>query len=191
MASEPLPDFGHSLAMAMGNLDAASLAECHGVACGLLVRQPDATPDAYLGLLQMLEIVTSPGPALHESLLEVLQASRNQLRDVEMQLAIWLPDDEESLEERTEALAQWCNGFLASIGAGDDQRLETLSGEAAEALADIQEIALAEIGGEVEEEEEDTEEEEGAFAEIVEYIRVAVLILREDLRGPAPGESIH
>ena len=32
-------------------------------------------------------------------------------------------------------------------GAADDQRLETLSGEAAEALADLQEIALAEIGG--------------------------------------------
>lgn len=191
MASEPLPDFGHSLAIANGNVDSAGLAECHGVACGLLVRQPDCSADAYLGLLGMLEIVHDPGPAFRETLGEVLEASRGQLRDEEMQLAIWLPEDDETLEERTEALAQWCNGFLASIGSGDDDRLETLSGEGAEALADIQEISLAEIGAAAEDGESDSEEEEGAFAEIVEYVRVAVLILREDLRGPDPGESIH
>ena len=38
---------------------------------------------------------------------------------------------------------------------------------------------------------EEFEEEEQAFAEIVEYIRVAVLMLREDLRGPQAGDSIH
>ncbi len=191
MPIDPLPDFEHSLAMAKGNLDVAALAECHGVACGLLVRQPDCSPDAFLALLDMLEIVKDPGPGFRDSLLELLEASRGQLRDEEMQLGIWLPDDEASLDDRTEALAQWCNGFLASIGSGEDKRLETLSGEAAEALADIQEIALAEIGEEATNGEDDLEEEEGAFAEIVEYIRVAVLILREDLRGPAPGESIH
>ncbi len=191
MASDPLPDFEHSLALAKGNLDAAALAECHGVACGLLVRQPDCNPDVFIGLLDMLEIVNQPGPGFRDALLELLESSRAQLRDDELQLAIWLPADEESLEDRTESLAQWCNGFLASIGAGDDKRLETLSGEAAEALADIQEIALAEIGADEEGESDELEEEEGAFAEIVEYVRVAVLILREDLRGPVPGESIH
>ena len=191
MASEPLPDFDHSLALAKGNLDNAGLAECHGVACGLLVRQPDCSVDAFLGLLALLEIVTSPGPAFQDVLGELLQASRGQLADEEMKLTIWLPDDEESLDERTEALAQWCNGFLASIGAGDDQRLDTLSTEGAEALADIQEIALAEVGGGSDDGDEELEEEEGAFAEIVEYVRIAVLILREDLRGPQEGESIH
>jgi len=191
MPADALPDFEHSLAMAQGNIDAATLAECHGVACGLLVRKPDSDAQTFLGLLDVLEIVKAPGPGFREALVEVLEASRGQLRDEAMRLAIWLPDDDETLEDRTEALAQWCNGFLASIGAGDDGRLETLSGEGAEALADIREIALAEIGGEEDEAGDDLEEEEGAFAEIVEYVRVAVLLLREDLRGPAPGESIH
>lgn len=192
MATEALPDFDHSLALAQGNIGSSTLAECHGVACGLLVRQPDAGSAAYRELLALLEIVRDTGPAFTEVLSELLGASRAQLADQEMGLVLWLPDDEEPLEERTEALAQWCNGFLASIGAGEDQRLEQLSGEASEALADIQEIALAEIG-----EPEDgggngaLEEEEGAFAEIVEYVRIAVLILREDLRGPRAGESIH
>lgn len=192
MATEALPDFDHSLALAKGNIGASTLAECHGVACGLLVRQPDASAGAYRDLLALLEIVREAGPAFTEVLAEVLGASRTQLADQEMGLVLWLPDDEEPLEERTEALAQWCNGFLASIGAGEDARLEQLSGEASEALADIQEIALAELG---EPEGGDgngaLEEEEGAFAEIVEYVRIAVLILREDLRGPRAGESIH
>ena len=57
MSVPQLPDFDHTLALSQGNLDAADLAECHGVACGLLVRLPDANPDAFLGLLDMLEIV--------------------------------------------------------------------------------------------------------------------------------------
>ena len=192
MSSEDLPDFEHSLALAGGNLDAAGLAEAHGVACGLLVRQHDANPDAYFGLLDMLEISNEPGPALAETLGEVFTASKSQLGDQDMQLTLWLPGDDDSLEDRTEALAQWCNGFLASIGAsGDEKRLEALSAEGTEALADLQEIAMAEIGGPEDESEGDLEEEEGAFAEIVEYIRIAVLIVREDLRGPEAGDSIH
>lgn len=192
MATESLPDFDHSLALAKGNASSATLAECHGVACGLLVRQPKADQTAFRALLALLEIVRDPGPAFAEVLDELLDATRDQLADQDMGLVIWLPDDEEPLEGRTEALAQWCNGFLAGIGAGDDQRLDQLSGEGSEALADIQEISLAELG-----ESEDSpgegvvEEEEGAFAEIVEYVRIAVLILREDLRGPRAGESIH
>jgi len=191
MSTESLPDFEHSLALAAGSLDAAALAETHGVACGLLVRQGDATADAYFDLLALLEILREPGPGFGQSLAELFSASRSQLQDDELGLVLWLPDDEESLEDRTEALAQWCSGFLASVGAGDDQRLETLSGEGAEALADIQESAMAEIGEPCEDGYAAQEEEEGAFAEIVEYVRIAVLILREDLRGPEAGDSIH
>lgn len=191
MPAPQLPDFERSLALTQGNLDAGGLSECHGVACGLLVRQPDSRADAYLALLEMLEIVTRPGVAMREVLVELFDAAGRQLADQEMRLVIWLPDDEEPLDDRTIALTQWCNGFLASIGSGQDGRLKTLSDEASEALADLGEVALAESPGEVDGGSEDFEEEEQAFAEIVEYIRVAVLILREDLRGPQAGDSIH
>jgi uncharacterized protein YgfB (UPF0149 family) len=190
MPIDPLPDFERSLALSQGNLDAAELAETHGVACGLLVRQGDANLDNYLGLLALLEIIPEPGPALTSIFEELLNATRDQLADDAFRLDLWLPEDEESLEDRTQALAQWCNGFLASMGAGDDPRIDTLSGEAAEALADIQEIALAELGGE-QGDDEVSEEEETAYAEIVEYVRIAALILREELRGPRDGDSIH
>ena len=187
----PLPDFERTLALSQGNLDEGGLAECHGVACGLLVRQPASDAGTLLALLQMLEIVEEPGVALREALVELTEATGKQLADEEMGLVIWLPEDESSLEVRTHALAQWCNGFLASIGAGGDQALKTLSDEAGEALRDLREIAMAEVSEEFRSGEEGTEEEEQAFAEIVESIRVAVLMLREDLRGPSDADSIH
>ncbi|KAA9130805.1 UPF0149 family protein [Marinihelvus fidelis] len=193
MSTIALPDFDHTLALSHGNLDAAGLSECHGVACGLLVRQPSSGADAFLGLLDMLQITDQPGVALREALADLFTAAASQLADDDMGFVIWLPDDEESLEDRTEAIAQWCNGFLASIGAGDDGCLETLSDDAGEALADLKEIALAEVAVEYEDEsgQAPVDDDEQAFAEIVEYIRVSVLILREDLRGPVDGDSIH
>jgi len=191
MSVAQLPDFERTLALSQGNLDAAALAECHGVACGLLVRQPASRPDTFLGLLDMLEIVHEPGVAMRGVLAELFEAAGQQLADEEMALELWLPADEEPLDDRTEALAQWCNGFLASVGSGRDGRLETLSTEAGEALSDLREIALAEVSGIEEGEETSLEDEERAFAEIVEYIRIVVLTLREDLRGPSTGESVH
>ena len=191
MSLPRLPDFEHTLALAQGNLDAAGLAECHGVVCGLLVRRPDSAPDAFFLLLTMLEILAEPGLALEESLQELHHASVCQLADKDMRFVIWLPHDEDPLEERTRALAQWCNGFLAGFGSGQDGRLDTLSEEADESLADLQQIALAEVADEAGAGEEEREEEEMAFMEIVEYIRIAVLILAEDLRGPVASDSIH
>ena len=86
---------------------------------------------------------------------------------------------------------QVCRPGVAALGAGGEQLLDTLSPEAGEALADLREIAMAEVSEEAVAGEESGEEEEQAFAEIVEYIRVAVLMLREDLRGPEDQDSIH
>lgn len=186
MSSARLPDFEHTLAIAQGNLEPPELAECHGVVCGLLCRLPDASLDAYLGLLDMLELLDSPGTGLRMSLEELLNASREQLVDLDMGLTLWLPNDDESLEERTMALSQWCSGFLAGIGSSGDDALEALSDDGKEALRDLQQISLADVT-----DTQESEEDENAYAEIIEYIRVAILMIREDLRGPDDQDSIH
>lgn len=187
MSAARLPDFEHTLAMARGNLEAAELAECHGIACGLLCRLPGASLDAYIGLLGMLELVDAPGAGLKLSLEELLSSTREQLEDEDLGLSLWLPGDDESLEERTMALAQWCSGFLAAIGSGTGgDLLETLSDDANEALRDLQQISTAEVV-----DTQEKEEDEVAFAEIVEYVRVVILMIREDLRGPDQQDMIH
>jgi uncharacterized protein YgfB (UPF0149 family) len=185
MPPVPLPDFEHALGLAGGSMDAAELSECHGAACGLLCRQAGADGEDFLRLLALLQLVAGPGVELRGTMLDLHRATGSQLDDEQMRLALWLPGDEEPLEERTRALAQWCTGFLAGLGSGG-KGLGELSAEALEALEDMREIARAELGGGV-----SAEEEEQAFAQIVEYVRVVAMLLREEMRGPEPDDRIH
>jgi uncharacterized protein YgfB (UPF0149 family) len=186
MNATSLPDFEHTLAIAQGNLEAHELAECHGVVCGLLCRLPDASLDAYMGLLDMLEMVNEPGTGLKLSLEDLLNSTRTQLADEDMGLSIWLPTDEEILEERTMALAHWCSGFLAGIGSSGDDSLKGLSEDANDALKDLQQISTADVS-----DTNESEEDEVAFVEIVEYVRIVIMMIREDLRGPDGQDLIH
>jgi uncharacterized protein YgfB (UPF0149 family) len=181
-----LPDFEHTLAITQGNMEAAELAECHGVVCGLLCRSPECTLDTYVRLLDMLEIVNDPGAGFKMTLEELLNSSRSQLADEDMGLSLWLPDDEEILEERTMALSQWCNGFLAGLGGGGEKVFEAMSEDAKEALKDLEQISRAEVA-----DTEESEDDENAFTEIVEYVRIVILMIREDLRGPDGQDHIH
>ena len=186
MSTTHLPDFEHTLTLTQGNLEASELAECHGVACGLLCRLPAATVDAFIGLLDMLELVKTPDEELRMAFEELLNASKAQLSDEDMSFTLWLPNDDEMLEERTMALSQWCSGFLAGVGSSGDEILQALSDDANDALKDIQQISTADVS-----DTNESEEDEMAFVEIVEYIRIVTLMIREDLRGPEQQDLIH
>ena len=84
------------------------------------------------------------------------------------------------------ALAQWCSGFLAGLGSSGDETLKAMSDEANDALKDMQQISTADVTDTAE-----SEEDEIAYAEIVEYVRIVVLMIREDLRGPEDLDLIH
>jgi uncharacterized protein YgfB (UPF0149 family) len=184
-----LPDFDQALDLGDGEFDASGLAEVHGVACGLLLHTPQAGWAALQEVLAQLEIKQAAGADLEAAFTALLQSSAQQLADSQMGLELWLPDDSEPLSSRTAALGQWCSGFMAALGVAAGRALEQLSDEGKEALADVGEIAKAEIGPPMDALE--SEEDEQAFAEIVEYLRIAVLIVQEDLRVPEPGESLH
>jgi len=188
MSAPSLPDFERTLKLSQGNLDAAELAECHGMACGLVCRESDSDAGDYLQHLAAMQLVVSPGSALNSVLVEAWESTQRQLADEELGFALWLPDDEEALEERTIALAQWCSGFLAGLASGG--QLDALSEESREAIGDLQEIARAELSSAADDTKE-SEEDESAFAEIVEYVRVVALTMYEEFRGPEQGEAIH
>ncbi|MDZ4728637.1 MAG: UPF0149 family protein [Xanthomonadales bacterium] len=201
-----MPDFHHALLLSRGNLDAAELAECHGVLCGLICRNGAVTPKDYLAQLATLQLVAEPEKALAEIFSDAHESTIQQLADIDMGFNLWLPDDDQPLNDRTDALAQWCTGFLAGIGLGGE--LPTLSEEATEALDDMRHIAqaaypqLAITDAERDEmlkfeaEDEETQDEgeevdETAFMEIVEYVRVVTLMLCEEMRGPGDEDRIH
>ena len=191
MSLDHLPDFRHALLMSHGSLNAAELAECHGVLCGMLCGENGNTSDHFFAHLASLEFAVEPGSALHESMVEAFDSTVQLLADEELRFNLWLPDDEEPLDERTDSLAHWCTGFLAGLGVGGP--LRTLSAEAQEALQDLRQIAMAGFLDRDDDSANDSgnEENETAFFEIVEYVRVVTLMLREELRGPGADDPIH
>jgi len=188
MSALSLPDFERTIRLSQGKLDPAALSESHGLLCGLLCRETNSTPSYFIDQLAAMRLVVDPGAALRAALTEAFERTVSQIEDEEFGFELWLPDDDEMLEDRTIALAQWCSGFLAGLAIGG--QLDTLSTEAKEAIEDLQNIARAEMSSS-EQGLEESEEDETAFMEIVEYVRVVALMMREDFRGPAGDEAIH
>ena len=101
-----------------------------------------------------------------------------------------LPNDSDSASLRTAALAHWCEGFLHGLVSGDHgealkQRLA--SDPLADIIRDMLQLTRAAV-----DEDSDDETNESAYAEIVEYVRVAVQLTYEELaefRGPAGASS--
>jgi uncharacterized protein YgfB (UPF0149 family) len=87
-----------------------------------------------------------------------------------------LPEDDAAVEERVEALGQWCQGFLLGISAGGLKDLDKLPGDSGEILRDMVEIAR--VGSY---ELEGGDEDEESFQQLLEYVRTGVLLLNEEV----------
>ncbi len=57
-----------------------------------------------------------------------------------MEFDLLLPEDEEPIDARTAALAQWCQGFLYGLGTSVIQDASGLPGDIGEIVRDLTEI---------------------------------------------------
>lgn len=158
-------------------------AEVHGGLCGFLCAGGVPLPGRWLEQLRI------DADGLDAALGQQLETLRHEtvhlLDDQELRFAPLLPADEVAMANRVEALAAWCSAFIGGYGLGG--RSEALAEEAEEALRDLGRIAG--FGYEAGEDEED----ETALAEILEYVRVAVLVLRHEGQRsrPEPAPTRH
>ena len=150
-------------------------AEGHGCLCGALCTTPDYTLERWLDELVTVEELE--GEAAQIGPLKSLYAeTRHALAGDQMEFQLLLPDDDEPLERRVTALAQWCQGFLYRFGTGKPVRPEVLKGKIDEILRDLTHISRAtvDVGAA-------GEEEEASYAELVEYLRVGVQLIHDEL----------
>jgi uncharacterized protein YgfB (UPF0149 family) len=168
----------------------AEPAEAHGTLVGAL-----CTTGAYGfedWLAEILPEGVAPGAAAIPSLRELYDATRAALHGTLMQFELLMPDDDAPIEQRTEALTLWCNGFVYGLGTGGAADPERLPGDAGEIVRDLAQIMRAGV-----DEREGLEANEAALAELVEFVRVGVQVVFEELgaaRAPAPpppGVSLH
>lgn len=151
-------------------------AEFHGSLCGALCVQRADEVD----LLQLLDAGVPPRSRAPELLKALRDQTLSALQDEDLGFAPLLPEDDAALAERVHALALWCQGFLYGLSrrAGFDPA--SMGGDAREVVEDFAELTRAGLDA-----AEDTEIEEGAYAELVEYVRVGAQLVYMELR-PAP-----
>jgi uncharacterized protein YgfB (UPF0149 family) len=121
-----------------------------------------------------------------EVMLEALcSVTWQQLAERQSDFMLLLPDDDDPAWVRAEAMGQWCEGFLHGLVSethGDDLRQRLASDPLSDIIKDMLEITRATAGDEA-----DPNVNDNAFAELVEYLRVAAQLTYEELaefRGP-------
>jgi len=161
----------------VGSLTGA--AEAHGIICGRLCAEgASADPrwlEHILGDAPRAEAAGRCDALLHA----LLDKTERDLEGQALALRLVLPGDNEPVTARTEALGEWCQGFLLGFALTGFQDLSALSGEAQEFVRDVQEIARVDADAA----SEGSEEDESAFAEVVEYLRVGLMVLYEETHG--------
>ena len=162
---------------------AVHAAEAHGCLCGALCLRPDYSLAEWLD-----ELLPEPADATDADgpFAALFEESAGVLARPDMEFEPLLPDDQADLAERVASLAAWCQGFLYGFGSAGTAAQVQVPAAVNEVLADLAQIAQAGAVG-----SESLDEEEGAYAELVEFVRAAVQIVYEDLRAaraslPAP-----
>jgi uncharacterized protein len=161
-----------------------SPAECHGNICGLICAGGAEGAHAWLG--DLLDSATGSAPQVNQLRSELSQIAGGLAAELADPLVVsfepLLPDEDQDLFTRTEALASWAESFLGALGLGGLASPESLSDEAQEALEDLAEIAKLEC------DDAGSEELEAALMEVHEYLRVVVQLLYAELAGDSRGE---
>lgn len=163
-------------------------AECHGLLCGLLCGDPVTPLERWVG-----EVLPDPEPGdqpteeIRAVLVRLHRQTAAQLASPGMDFTPVLPGDEASLRERGAAFTAWCGGFLYGLGLSGLDLDQALDPEAREFVTDLADMARLET-----ESLETGEEDEAALAELVEYVRVGVLLVnRMPLATDDASGSLH
>lgn len=163
-------------------------AEAHGILCGLLCMGAEHADRRWFD--ELLDGGGSGADDLMEALAPLALSTRNALEDRQFAFTPLLPDDDEHMSLRAESLGHWCRGLLFGLGLGGLAECEEkLPDNITEIKSDFEHIASA-TGDDA-----GLEEEELAYAELVEYMRVGVQLIFEELADisarPAAPRSLH
>lgn len=155
-------------------------AQSHGLLTGRLAVAGVAAGPEWLQ--QVLEAAEDDNALIREcaQMLDTLyQSTFWQLTERLSEFVPLLPDDHSDAAGRATALAHWCEGFLhglVSAQHGDELRDKLAAAPLSDIIRDMLQITRAEVDNEI-----DDETNEVAYAELVEYLRVAAQLAYEEL----------
>jgi len=166
-----------------------SPAECQGIALGLLAWNQQSRAAAEWTRLLHQECIEQDTntQACKKWLNDLFASAFKGLTDGHFGLRLYLPSDEIPLYLRSTAISQWCRGFMFGLGlmGFDNRMLSNLLIN--EALQDISQIMNIETT-----QDKVTEDSEKEYFELVEYLRMATLLIYSEITGiEGAGKSAH
>jgi uncharacterized protein YgfB (UPF0149 family) len=149
-----------------------SAAELHGTLTGLTCAGWLETElDSCQALLGQDTIENSIENDLLTGLMRLI---RQTLDAGNLEFRLLLPGDDEPLETRAQALADWCQGCVMGLHHGDRFKTAGLDDEIAQFLSDLGQIGIVQVGN------DSPEEQERALFELEEYTRLGVQMVFEE-----------
>lgn len=173
-----------------GTLQAAgadcSASEAHGMLSGTICVAGKTSPGHWLEYLLGEDNILSAAASDCSVMLLSLQSDiLRQFNDDAFGFELFLPSDDMPLSLRTEALSQWCAGFLYGLALGGFREDVEMPDNITEVMQDIYEISHAQFTCDAA-----ANADEAAYMEIVEYVRMSVLLLFEELQ-PVPTARLQ
>ncbi len=151
--------------------------EAHGLATGMLCIENKIEVASWFAELFPDDLLLNNEDKT--TLLVLFEQTRQLLNeeDNSFRYDLFLPGEDGDIGVQLEAVRYWCEGFL--FGVGYTRSSSDWPGETAEIMKDIVEFTKldSEVGDEMDEDERETYE--SGLIEIQEYLRVAVIMIRD------------
>ncbi len=165
-----------------------SAADVHGVICGLMCGGIKLDGKAWLTPFDQLINEGFGIPQGVEPILkEIYDVSEATLKDISLGFELLIPDMEQPIEQRLDAIAEWVQGFLGGFGMVNTN-LSQASEDVQELINDFASIAQISLDFE----DDDMESVETAFYEVVEYVRMGVIYCFGELADtPEEQPTLH
>lgn len=151
-----------------------SPSEVHGLIVGCLSNHLATGVKPSLIDLFMGDEKQANTSSLIDLIYEVYRESSELLFDNNENFDLVTPDDDASVEARTDALAHWCQGYMLGLLHSDKVSIDQLPEDGPEIARDIMSISQAGPS-----EGEEAEKDEWALEELREYVKVGVQLIFE------------
>jgi uncharacterized protein len=150
-----------------------SPSELHGILAGRIAGGERLPPEGIgSALVECLAIEQELVDNARDDLIKLYASIIKSFEDDSFGFQPLLPGDDMALADRVRALSEWCESFLSGLGEASGQSSLSYSQEAVDTIRDM--AAIAQVGYEDEDGEED---DEADFAELMEYVRMAAIML--------------
>lgn len=163
-----------------------SAEDSHGMLCAMLI------VNNSLQCARWLDEICTQGNATkaektaeHETLCALYDHTKQELNDSLLNFALLMPEEDSSLSSRVESLKRWCDGFLFGLALAGVKDLSNVPEDSMEILQDITTISQAD------DDEEEDEMNEVAYMDIVEYVRMGVLLINEEMHPMNRHQTIQ